>query len=348
MFNCFQNLRFNFYRYKYKKLIFNKDIFDFNHNRYKFKNHHPVLKNFSNKPKKSTLFTKNGFYDFLGIFHDKEYLGYGITDELINNNSKDKNLLVDDEYFEWISNLMSAKQAKNTFVMYELGAGYGRWGVRAYKAARLKKIENIKINFVEAETSHLRYLRKHLKINGLKKENYKIIDKALSDSSEPSFLYIKGPSNSDNYSNPATWYGQCLIHDYEKDSKKLKKINRKYNNQQVFITPSNWEVVEINKINAVDLFNEKIIDLINFDIQGEELKILEHIIEKLNKNTKRLHISTHSKKIHKKIEKLLKTNNWTEIYNFKLLQGNNTPIGKIEFGDGLLVFINPRFNQLYG
>ena len=45
---------------------------------------------------------------------------------------------VDEEYFEWIDLLESVQAAGGSYTMLELGAGYGRWGVRAGLAARRK------------------------------------------------------------------------------------------------------------------------------------------------------------------------------------------------------------------
>ena len=40
----------------------------------------------------------------------------------------------DEEYFEWVDILEAVDQAAETFVMIELGAGYGRWCARAAAA----------------------------------------------------------------------------------------------------------------------------------------------------------------------------------------------------------------------
>src|SRR5260370_35145422 len=37
----------------------------------------------------------------------------------------------DEEYFEWIDLLESVVAASGSYTMIDLGAGYGRWGVRA-------------------------------------------------------------------------------------------------------------------------------------------------------------------------------------------------------------------------
>jgi hypothetical protein len=56
---------------------------------------------------------------------------------------------VDEEYFEWIDLLTAATEAQGTFVFWELGAGYGRWSIRAAALARQLGIP-IKLGCVEA------------------------------------------------------------------------------------------------------------------------------------------------------------------------------------------------------
>src|SRR5437660_1662339 len=43
---------------------------------------------------------------------------------------------LDEEYFEWCALLQSVRAARERYVMVELGAGFGRWGIRAAAAAR--------------------------------------------------------------------------------------------------------------------------------------------------------------------------------------------------------------------
>src|SRR5215208_802824 len=47
--------------------------------------------------------------------------------------------IFDEEYFEWIDILETAAAATDRYVMIELGAGYGRWSVRAALAAARRR-----------------------------------------------------------------------------------------------------------------------------------------------------------------------------------------------------------------
>src|ERR1043166_4091781 len=60
----------------------------------------------------------------------------------------------DEEYFEWIDLLSAVAAAKDRFTMVELGAGWGRWGIRGALAARQRGISRLDIRLVEAEPQH--------------------------------------------------------------------------------------------------------------------------------------------------------------------------------------------------
>lgn len=74
---------------------------------------------------------------------------------------------VNEEYFEWIDLLSAVVQASDDFTFLELGAGYGRWSIRAAAAARQRGIETVTLGCVEAEPTHFEWLRQTLFDNGL-------------------------------------------------------------------------------------------------------------------------------------------------------------------------------------
>jgi len=101
--------------------------FNFINNNKDFINHHPIIKFFKTKQIKTK---KNFVYDFIGSYSHKSYTGKDFLD------TKNGLINIDHEYFEWISILLSVYQSSNSYSFYEVGAGYGRWGVRAFHACR--------------------------------------------------------------------------------------------------------------------------------------------------------------------------------------------------------------------
>ena len=74
---------------------------------------------------------------------------------------------VDGEYFEWIDVLESVALARDRYTMLELGAGYGRWAVRAAAAVRQRGISECHLVAVEADPVHFTWLQQHFCDNGL-------------------------------------------------------------------------------------------------------------------------------------------------------------------------------------
>jgi predicted O-methyltransferase YrrM len=72
-----------------------------------------------------------------------------------------------EEYFEWIDLLATVETAEHRFAMIELGAGFGRWGIRGAVAARQRGIPKIDIRLVEAEPQHAEWARECIALNAL-------------------------------------------------------------------------------------------------------------------------------------------------------------------------------------
>ena len=305
-------------------------------NRTNFIEHHPIILKFKE------LFIKNEkvinkehiSFDSLGIRTKNKY-----SPIKINNLPE-----IGEEYFEWIDIMMAIHDANDTFVMFELGAGYGRWGVRAYNLAKKYRL-NCKIIFSEAEPQHYAWLLEHLKINKIPNKNIVLSNKLISDQNGKDYFYIKAP-DSFGPSTPSEWYGQSKIYDWEKN---IKKTNKKYFGKDVFKFDSNWSAIEIEKVDSNEFFDiNMIIDLLDFDVQGEEFVIIKNSIELINNKVKRIHIGTHSNIIESQLKKLLNMHGWVMVRDYKLHQFNLTPYGNISFCDGVQSWINPRFNVTYG
>src|SRR4051812_18554750 len=72
---------------------------------------------------------------------------------------------VDEEYFEWADLLEALRTSDNRFVMLELGAGYGRWSLRAGLVAQRLGKTDVHIRMVEAEPQHAQWAREAIVAN---------------------------------------------------------------------------------------------------------------------------------------------------------------------------------------
>jgi len=197
-----------------------------------------------------------------------------------------------EDYFEWIDLLESIMAAKDRYIMMELGAGYGRWSVRA--AAALGQLRGLPCHLVavEGEPRHYRWLEQHMSDNHIPSDARTLIRGVVSDHREDVHFYVGTPSESDE---PASWYGQAIIQPYEAVAEGPRGD---YEGQEVFSLKSGWKSVKARSYLLTDILPEADrIDLIDLDVQGEELKVISSAIEALDRKVARLHIGTHSHEI---------------------------------------------------
>jgi FkbM family methyltransferase len=237
-----------------------------------------------------------------------------------------------EDYLEWVDVVEAVSSAKGRFVMFELGAGYGRWCVNAMKA--LKVLNPIPSHFVavEAEASHFGFLKSYFSAHGLNLREHRLI-KAAIDICKGSTLFHMGDPNG--------WYGQCI--DQEKLTWLKKLIFRilKLKFWSRSKNPRHREVVKSITLNSLlELYDQ--VDLIDMDIQGQELPVLQDSIDLLNLKVKRLHIGTHSHEIDQGLERLFTQHGWRNIHLYPAFAETETAYGLVHFNDGVQSWVNPR------
>ncbi len=218
----------------------------------------------------------------------------------------------DEEYFEWIDVLEAASTSSDRFVMLELGAGWGRWLVRA--AIALGKINPIPCLLigVEAEPDHFKWMKQHFKDNGINPDSHQFIEAAVSDK-DGCVMFHTG--------QPAEWYGQAIAVNMEPSSS-IKEVRS----------------VGLNTL----LFSLDEVDLIDLDVQGAELLVLSAASSELDRKVKRVHIGTHSPQVEKGLRDLFGRMGWISIYDFPCGCTSLTQYGEINFQDGVQSWINPK------
>lgn len=237
-----------------------------------------------------------------------------------------------EDYFEWIDIVEAVSSAKNRFVMFELGAGYGRWCMNALFA--LKFLNPIPFHFVavEAETSHFRFLQEYFIAHGLDLKEHRLIQAAV-DIVEGHALFHMGEPND--------WYGQYIdkrtTSYYQRMYYAIKNVCR-INTDKI---KRRKEVVKTISLNSI-LIDYDLVDLIDMDIQSAELEVLSASIDLLNQKVKRLHIGTHSKEIDEGLRKLFIQHGWKNVHLYPSFSTCTTSYGMNTFNDGVQSWINPR------
>jgi FkbM family methyltransferase len=261
--------------------------------------HHPIFSHF--KPEVEFISDS-----FLGTVSRREFTSEAMQEKVCARGPAGLPAF-NEEYFEWIDLLESIKAWKpgSLYTFMELGAGYGRWSVRAAFARPLARIIA-----VEAEPTHYVWMKQNFEDNGLKGGRFKTIQAAVSDT--PGLCgFLAG--------RPAEWYGQRIAEPGE-DGR---------------ITPC-VTLAELLKLVTL-------VDLIDMDIQGAEVRVIKAGIEELNSKVKRLHIATHDPETEVNLRRAFHQEGWRMARDFSGGGTNATPFGLIEFQDGVQSWVNKRF-----
>ena len=249
--------------------------------------------------------------------------------------------MIDDEYFEWIDLLESVVAAQGSYTMLDLGAGFGRWAVRAACALRQTKPQvPFQLIAVEAEPTVFQWMRRHFQDNGIDPNRYTLIHGAISEMPGEALFYIGGPRGGPYDRNPNDWYGQFLTKDndltggYEDDGE--------YCGFKVKRHRSNWRSIAVPSVSLGRLLADaQTVDLIDMDIEGQELPSVQSNIDELDRKVRRLHIGTHGKEIEEGLRQLLSTHGWNCLADYSLHSTTETPWGLISFDNGVQSWVNP-------
>jgi len=250
---------------------------------------------------------------------------------------------IDEEYFEWIDVLESVSLARDRYTMLELGAGYGRWAVRAALALRQRGIQHCHLVAVEGEPVHFKWLRQHLCDNGLNPAEHTLIQGAVTDQPGKTLFYIGMPQGGHDRADQ--WYGQAIARSYEKLRTKWlwTKAQNFYEGFRVLKFKSGWKSIEVRAVTLESLLHDlDRVDLIDMDVQGQELKIVRSAIDEVDRKVCRLHIATHTPEIEKGLKDTLGSRGWICHFDFPCLSTNATAFGPVSFEDGVQSWTNPR------
>jgi len=245
---------------------------------------------------------------------------------------------LDEEYFEWIDILESVSRARGSYTMLELGAGYGRWVVRAALALRQRGIQKCHLVAVEAEPLHFKWLQQHFRVNDLNPAEHTLVQAVVSDQPGAALFYVGMPKGGADRADQ--WYGQAIARSYEQLRTKTTKC---YEGFPVLQLESGWKSIEVPAVTLESLLRDlDRVDLIDMDVQGEELKIIQSAIDEVDRKVCRLHVATHTPELQKGLTEALGSRGWTCNFDFPCFSTTETAFGPVSFGDGVQSWTNPR------
>lgn len=249
---------------------------------------------------------------------------------------------LDEEYFEWIDLLEAVAAAEEWFTMLELGAGFGRWGIRGALAAKQRGIRQIAVRFVEAEPQHAAWLREAMELNELGDIACGIFEAAISYSGAQ-VPFVLAPDGVDarlswGQSTPCDDQGRAEFscwHDSEPTDRTYfgLPIRRAYNTDLIQVPAITFESL------TADL---DFIDFVDMDIQGSEAELIKHAISTFDTKVRLVHIGTHAASVEDEIRRIFREHGWEARWDFSTQGERETPFGHISFGDGVQTWRNSR------
>jgi FkbM family methyltransferase len=237
----------------------------------------------------------------------------------------------DEEYFEWIDVLEAAAAANGRFVMFELGAGWGRWLMSGAAAARQRRLDLALVG-VEAEPTHFRWMKQHLRDNGVRRSERRLEQAAVA--AVPGWVNF-------HTGDPNAWYGQAI--DPNAPRAERPSLAHRLVPQR---RRSDRAIVPVRAITLRQLLERyQTVDLIDLDIQGAEADVLEAAQRELDGKVKRIHVGTHSADNEQRLRELFGRLCWSCRNDYAFASEADTPYGRITFQDGVQRWLNPRFTR---
>lgn len=220
-----------------------------------------------------------------------------------------------EHYFDWIATLTAVDRASDTLRMVELGAGWAPWLVRAAHAAEQRPgITNIELLGMEADPSHYSWMVDHFVDNGIDPVKHHLLNGAAAGQS--------GTLEFPEIASPDVDYGASLA-----------------------AAKGNIPTIEVRAFSLAEIFGHLSgkIDFMHVDIQGAEYDIFPEGMSLIAESVRMIMIGTHqSNEKHENLASLFKENGWVEVMNFERNAVASTDFGDVQFGDGFLLFENPR------
>jgi FkbM family methyltransferase len=269
-------------------------------------------------------------YSFLGDRFRAEFGGWSRPPAAFANLTPPP---MDEEYLEWLDILEAATEAGDTFTFLELGAGFGRWSVRAALAGR-QQGKRIVVGLAEADPRHVSFIHTNMADNGIGSDEYRVYEAAVSGSAGNVVFCVGTPEHGEE------WYGQSIIGDEVGDS----PVMGDYFGHPLYSYQGGWaHVIKLKQITLSDILeNYERIDLADLDLQSAEADAVAEAIVPLTAKVRRLHIGTHGEEVEARLRDILARAGWIKVRDHSCNQLNDTEFGTFEFNDGVQTWLNPR------
>jgi FkbM family methyltransferase len=235
------------------------------------------------------------------------------------------------DVLEWVGTLRSVLEARDSFTMLELGAGWGPWCAIAHAAARQLGITTVRTTGVEGDAGHVAHMRENFAVNGLTAEEGRIICGVVG-ANDGDALFPKAIDASSVYGGAAAYEGESGGRQFF----------------DLFVTGHGAEVDHVERMPCFSLktlmAEAEYVDLIHCDVQGEEARLLSSAITDVSAKVGRIVVGTHSFAIDRQLLMLLPANGW-ELEGIDICEMREDGQLPVTLRDGTQVWRNQRFDN---
>ena len=215
---------------------------------------------------------------------------------------------------EWTGTLRSVLEARDQFVVVELGAGWGPWLVGSARAATRVGIKDIQLVGVEGSSGHVDFMRMHFLDNGIDPSAHRLI------------------------------HGVVGVVDGVACFPKLHEPNNNYGSEATYAANNaTTEMEEVRSFSLQTLLADlPIVDLLHCDIQGMEADVFQAARDVVHQRVRRIVVGTHSRKIEAELMAIMTGLGWVleDETACKLVQ---LPDRRMQISvDGTQVWSNPQ------
>jgi FkbM family methyltransferase len=238
------------------------------------------------------------------------------------------------EAIEWLWVLKSVLGARDTYVILELGAGWGPWCAIAHRAARRREIMNIHVVAVEGDAGHVQFIRNHFAVNNIPEADATIVHGVVG--------MTDGTAEFPRHRVSSTDYGGAAAFGEGAAAR---------SNLEYFVALRGDNVAEVERLPCFSLSGLLLkfptVDLVHCDIQGGELDVLSSAMPILIHRVRRIIVGTHSHKLDRDVAVLLARAGWLceGLTSAVMHQQQDAAVG---IRDGCQVWANPALLSFTG
>lgn len=236
--------------------------------------------------------------------------------------------------------LRAAMSSGPTFVMAELGAGWGPWLVKGAFACKAKTgPTRVRLIGVEGDVGHFDFMKQHFADNGLDLADHRLLHGVVGGESGYARFPILNKPEKDWGASIASFSSDL---DGLAGSKVFSEAHIEARRAAAEVDEVEFQDVRCYTIAEI-IEGEGTVDLIHCDIQGWELRAFEASRSIVTDTVKQVVIGTHSRSIEAGLYDLFFSENWELVHDDPCKIATNAR-SQLLLGDGVQVWRNPRFD----